>query len=156
MSLESLLQSWTPKNSPVPWITVNVLCFASSAALFLVTLIAEDDSQYRIFAKQSYLFWNFSTTVVWCVEVGLRVYASRREVKLQQRIELAVAAYFTTDSAILLHKFKVKKEDIDVVLFEVAINTLAYLHVLRETMQECREQNRGYHEVDGEELDEAR
>ena len=97
------------------------------------------------FAQQTYLVYNFTTTIVWCIEAFFNsyvLYYQHRErqtnphgdiptsKKLSTYVEWIVAIYFLLDSLHELYKWKFTKQDIDVITISVVITFVVYLYRL--------------------------
>ena len=116
----------SPEQSPLRWAVINAICFLASVALFIDILIAEIDLSERLIARAGYLIWNFGTTVVWLSEVAPTIQYSYPVLKWEHCVETLLAVYFTVDSFHLLYKWKIKKQDIEEELWDVAINAIVY------------------------------
>jgi hypothetical protein len=123
------LQDWAPEKAPVTWTALNVACLVSSILLLCDIIFAQADISERSFALHSYLVWNFSTTVVWCAEIGLS-FLNPGPPTLEQKVELGLAVVFTIDSLRLLIKWKIKHQDIEEALWDVLLNMVSYGYLL--------------------------
>lgn len=61
-----------PDQSPLAWTCINLFCLVWSLILVFDIFLVEEDLEDRPGAAAMYLVWNFGTTAVWCVEVGLQ------------------------------------------------------------------------------------
>ena len=149
------LASYAPATHPVVWCITNSVCAFASALALADLLIATDDFLERPFATALYLIWNFATTGVWLVEIGLTVvwhiwtalnedgnrtmasdagfWSLVTRIPWIPRIELLLAVYFLLDSMRLLWKWQLQGQDVEAELVEVVINFLAYLYMCWET-----------------------
>mmetsp|Transcript_25978 Transcript_25978/g.36617 ORF Transcript_25978/g.36617 Transcript_25978/m.36617 type:complete len:175 (+) Transcript_25978:35-559(+) len=135
------LAGFVPEKNPPFWIVVNGLCLLFSVVLLVLILIAEEESRGKKFAKRCYLLYDFVTTLVWCVEVGLIVWYHGNASSWERRIELLLASYFVPESSYALYRSKVKKQDLNTIFLTVVLSLLAYLYVLVETIKKYARRN---------------
>ena len=123
-----------PAKNPSFWTYVNaILCIWSVVLVYMILVTAEGVVERR-FGEQLYLIWNFATTAVWCLEIGLTVWYHYPQISTwSERIQLAVAVYFLFDSIQLFRKWLNPEKDIDEELLDVLISSFSYLWVLVET-----------------------
>ena len=125
--LTRMLSRITPENSPSLWMTLNAFCFGFATFLLVVAFLSDDDRPVKMFAKQSFLLFNFTTTIVWCMQAGLNILDTDvSRISRYQRIELAVAAYFLIDSTVVLLQWKFKKQKMSLVDLDTGINFIVY------------------------------
>jgi len=129
---------------------VNSLCLLASVVLFMLITIAEEESRGKNFATRCYLFYDFITTLVWCVEIGLMVWYHGNASNWESRIELLLAGYFASESSYALHRSKVKKQDLNTIFITVVLSLLSYLYVLSLTIKKYARLN-GFVELDEQE-----
>jgi hypothetical protein len=154
--LAMLVANWAPSRAPLKWLAVNLVCWVASLVLLAHLLLSlllwevEGDASLKPVAASLYLIWNFSTTVVWCVESGLKFLeqqhvlapTSRPSSSSQPlgsgwalRLEVAVAIYFLADSIHLLIQWRLRDDDLEANLLEASVSSLAYLWVSVECWQ---------------------
>ena len=140
------LKAYAPTNAPRAWIWINTFCLVWSALLFieiLFTLAPLD----RLEGTQFYLAWNFGTTFIWLVEVGLTIYSDMQESNLENGqvslyeyvssktadpegfrliLELMLAFLFLGDSITVFWRWFEVDENIDGELFDTVVSIAAY------------------------------
>ena len=111
---------------------INIACFLASSILLVYLLVAQEvDFAERPFAKGSYLAWNFATTAVWMLEVGLRLYgtyreeATTREKHLWVWLEAVLAVVFLYDSIRLIDQWRLEDQDLEEDMLDVVMNVSA-------------------------------
>jgi hypothetical protein len=121
-----------PEFNPFPWIVINALCCAWSVWL-IYALHDTDTPRERILGTHLYLIWNFVTTIMWCVEVGLIVsYSSPSWVR---KVELVLAFYFMIEALQVAKDWKEPDNQIWLEYFDLSLNSLAYLFELYMSMK---------------------
>ena len=135
-----------PERYPFGWLMVNLVCLVATSVTLGDMLIATDDLSERPRAAALYLVWNFGTTIIWLVEVGLSIALlqsreQERRVSWEKPVELILAIYFTFDSLHLLWKWKVQKQDIEEELFDVSVNLLGFLFISYDTYTTYRKES---------------
>jgi hypothetical protein len=155
--LAILVANWAPSRAPLKWLVVNLVCWVASLVLLAHLLLSlllwevDHDDSLAPFAASLYLLWNFSTTVVWCAESGLKWLEQRVLVTTSlptttttttplvsgwaQALEVVVALYFLVDSIHLLIKWRLQEDDLEANLLEASVASLAYLWVSVECWQ---------------------
>ena len=89
-----LLILLVPETNPLAWTVINSIllmwcCFR------IYEIVHESESvNERPHGEQNYIIWNFVTTTIWCVEIGLIVWYHGKASTWEQRIELVLAIYF--------------------------------------------------------------
>ena len=162
----TLFQTRHPFIPIVIWTALNAAALAASLLLAVELIFALDDWHEKPNAAGLYLIWNFSTTLLWVVEVSFRVYdwrlhhhrrrereigssdgsflSSLRNMTTVDSIELVVewtfAMLFTIDSIKLLIKWKVKNQDIEEDLVEAVLNIIAFGYITIATLQDYHEE----------------
>mmetsp|Transcript_930 Transcript_930/g.1626 ORF Transcript_930/g.1626 Transcript_930/m.1626 type:complete len:206 (-) Transcript_930:239-856(-) len=172
-SFSSIVENWVPSRNPSKWIIINslLLLLLYSFLTAVDILVALREIGEEPVAAKLYLFWNFSTTFIWCIEAGFQswwrkngdhtihsssaaggnlilhhgevvptngsynhyldsyndLYDWWRERK-QEIIELIIAVYFLMNSFTLLWTLKIKDEDAQEELYDVAINIIVYIY----------------------------
>lgn len=116
------------------WFVINIFCVVVSLLLLLDLVYAIHIVSERPFASSFTFVYDFTTTVIWCVEIAARVEVSRRSVEEPSRLtvcltvaEVVVAAYFLWDSGVLLYEWRVRNEEILPQIQDAVFNLLAYL-----------------------------
>ena len=130
-----------PVNAPRLWTLINAICFIWSICLAIDLIYADAPSLLdHLSHKFAYLVWNFGTTIIWLMEIGLTAY----EVELttfdvfyfhdseyiSMLLELMLALYFTIDSLILFVNWHMADFDINDGFWNATISALAYCYVL--------------------------
>eukprot|EP00977_Amphora_coffeiformis_P011258 scaffold2707_cov169-Amphora_coffeaeformis.AAC.14 len=143
--------SWSPAKRPLAWAILNGICFLASALVLVDIFVAQEDLAERPWARGGYLCWNFATTLVWWVEVTLIV-ADHLPAPLswEHWIELLLVVYFVADSAHLLYKWKIRKQNFEEEIADVSVNMTIYLFVLVKGLHLYR-QRRDFIPVQSEE-----
>ena len=81
-----------------------------------------------------YLFWSFTTTFVWVVEVGLSVWHVGKESSCREAVELVVAAYMTYVTAVVMWKHWCRPDkQVEGEVLDVGLTVAAYLYASEET-----------------------
>ena len=139
------LQDLSPPNSPVMWFVVNFLCCVWSLLLFLLILFGTDDSEEKAVIKQHYLFYNFMTTFIWVVEMGLTVWVSHRgrhststsffHVSWEVALEFLVSVYFLIDATVMVIAWDYTKHTLIRMSVDAVVGILAYFYVSSTAFQ---------------------
>lgn len=117
------------------WAVVNAFCLVASVVLLSLIVFCADDRPGKMLAKQSYLFYNLLTTVVWCWEVSLNLQRIHRQQQRQQStallrwttyLELLFAVYFCGDSIKVLVDWKYKKQSMTLIVIDLVVNMIGY------------------------------
>lgn len=163
--LDFTMDYLTPGRNPLLWIIINsFVVLYSLALLLLVAFYAEDEGKWALrMANQSYLVYDFSTTIIWVAETILgaatvidattAARAKRRKQSGKQHhsaaiiheepwkfslpasiLHVIIALFFLLDSFMTLVTWKWRKEDIVVDAMWVVLNLAAYTLVLLETL----------------------
>lgn len=127
------LQQITPERRPLMWAIINGICFAYSLILFIIALHYDEGSKVVKLANQNYLFFNFLTTVVWCLESTLNAFAGTENSTLLYYLQFLLATYFVGDSAAVLYQWKWKQQESEVVILDTVVNAFSYLAALMST-----------------------
>ncbi|CAB9520983.1 expressed unknown protein [Seminavis robusta] len=161
--LEAVMQL-TPGKNPLLWVIINA--FVVMYSLYLLLLVANyaaDDTRKALrLADQSYLVYDFSTTIIWVVETFLGVATIVGEGRKEcwkfsipaSMLHVLVSLFFLWDSYATLDKWKWRQEDIIVDMFWVIMNLMAYLVVLAETTYhfvQLRRRRHQYSQLDNHE-----
>ena len=134
MKNRRITQLIVPETNPLAWTVINCLVFLwSTVVLVLITTTSEGVIQRR-YGEQMYISWNFGTTTIWCLEIGLMVWFHGQASTWEQRIELLLAVYFLFDSVHLFVKWRNPKEDLEEEFFDVLINDIAFLWIHLSTL----------------------
>ena len=96
-------QHLAPNNNPLLWVLVNGFCIVASASLLILTLTDQEES-----ASSVYLPYSLVTTIIWCIELGIKM--KYHAPNWQLFLELAVAFYFTFDSSRTIYMWTVVKD----------------------------------------------
>jgi hypothetical protein len=134
------------------WISLNALALAASLFLAFQLTFALDDWQARPHAAGWYLVWNVGTTLLWAIEVSVRVYEfwSRNTKRwhsmttvdsIELVVEWTFALLFAMDSIHLLIQWKVKKQDIEEDLIQVVLSVIAFGYITIATLQDYHEEH---------------
>ena len=124
-----------PEHCPMAWLVINASILAYSLILFFM-MVCGGPRRFVNFTKESYLWYDFITTAIWCLEAFLREWSSRtshRRYIWMIRIELVLALYFVICSAISLYKFSFRTHKAEGDLINVVINAIAYAYMVFET-----------------------
>jgi len=150
-----LLQNskWSPNHHPAAWFWINAACLAASLVLVADILVCwwDGEPELRPVAAALYLFYNVTTTLVWCFEIGWTAWEQQQTTTTRSkvvddspscmrllhchgvtwpvRIELVLAVVFLVDSVRLLWEWRLRKDDLEANLWEALLNALAYLYV---------------------------
>jgi len=151
MSFAPTLRAWAPKKAPKAWIVINAVCCVWSLLLLLIIIFATDDSAGKRIAKAQYLVYDLATTVVWVAETGLTTVFEYNATSWQQWLEFILAIYFLGDSAVVVHKWKLRKEHTSEMGIAVFIGFGAYLYTTMSSMRDLRRRQEDYVELRDEE-----
>jgi len=126
------LEMCAPEKSPGPWAAVNLGVLTWSVTVLV--LIFLDSNRLDEFRTQMYLFWSFTTTFVWVVEVGLSVWHVGKESSCREAVELVVAAYMTYVTAVVMWKHWCRPDkQVEGEVLDVGLTVAAYLYASEET-----------------------
>ena len=147
--------SIAPIKAPKLWTLINAICLIWSIILAIDFTYSETPSPLNELSnKHAYLVWNFGTTIVWLIEVGLNAY----EIELTffdvlyfhdfedilMFFELLLALYFTTDSLILFVKWQHADFDSNDSIWEAITNCVAYCFAMVKIQMDYPKRKEGY------------
>ena len=157
--MDDWMIQWSPKRHPRGWLVVNLVCLVASLALAAnIVLFFRDDPELRPVGAALYLLYNFTTTLIWCVEIGLTAWEQQAEFSSSSsswlsrllrnttwpvRLELIVAVYFFADSLHLLWKWRLTKNKLEAGLWDAMIGSVAYLYVAYDCWNVLRGRSAG-------------
>ena len=116
---------------------INAVCLAWSI-LLLIEIIFTLGPLDRLEGTRAYITYNFGTTLVWVVEVGLTVLEDvKQSIVLSRRdlFELAVALFFLIDSMRLFLDWYKADVDVGEESLEVLLNFAAYVYLLSKLQE---------------------
>jgi hypothetical protein len=140
MSMKCILR-YSPNKARKAWIWINAAILACSVLLLselLLTFSPED----RLEGTRAYLMYNFGTTFIWSIEVGLLVLdyhelqeRSREDPDPQHHnlysliVELIIALYFFYDSTQVYKQWRnPNADDVEANVLSTIINAATYLY----------------------------
>jgi len=145
-----ILRYLTPGGNPLLWIIINFLVVLYSIFLLFAVgyYVADEGREALRFANQSYLWYDFLTTIVWVLEtfLGAASLLTTAQDESEERnfknisisalliFHFVVSIFFLVDSFNTLITWKWKKEDTVVDAIWVVINLVAYIVALIETV----------------------
>ena len=95
--------------------------------LLIVEQYTDGPGETRAWGSRQYYLWDYTTTIVWVVQIGLLVRFDK--LSWARGVELAVAAYFLWDSASLLQfNLQHPDEDVDEETVIILVIVFAYLY----------------------------
>ena len=123
---------------PKTWIWINAVCLAWSILLFIEIVLTLGLLE-RLEGTRAYITYNFGTTLVWVVEVGLTVLDDMKQsivLSRQDLFELAVALFFLIDSLRLFLDWYKADVDVGGESLDILINfTAAYVYQCRKLQE---------------------
>ena len=121
----------SPLRAPKTWMWINAVCLAWSILLFIEIIFTLGPLD-RLEGTRAYITYNFVTTLVWVVEVGLTVLDDMKQLILSRRdlFELAVALFFLIDSMRLFLDWYKADVDVGGKSLDILINFAAYVYQL--------------------------
>ena len=111
---------------------INAVCLAWSILLFIEIMFTLGPLD-RLEGTRAYITYNFVTTLVWVVEVGLTVLDDMKQQSILSRwdlFELAVGLYFLIDSMRLFLDWYKADVDVGGKSLDILINFAAYVYQL--------------------------
>lgn len=129
--------SCSPLRAPKTWMWINAVCLAWSILLFIEIIFTLGPLD-RLEGTRAYITYNFGTTLVWVVEVGLTVLDDMKQsIVLSRRdlFELAVALFFLIDSLRLFLDWYKADVDVGGESLDVLINFAAYVYLLSKLQE---------------------
>jgi hypothetical protein len=122
----------SPLRAPKTWMWINAVCLAWSILLFIEIIFTLGPLD-RLEGTRAYITYNFVTTLVWVVEVGLTVLDDVKQSILSRRdlFELAVALFFLIDSMRLFLDWYKADVDVGGESLDILINFAAYVYLLK-------------------------
>ena len=125
---------------------MNLTVVLFSVILFFDILTAVDHRSERPGAVAEYLIYNFGTSVLWIVEIALRVDDKSKD---QPHViaEWIVAVYFVCDSIDLLVKWKLTEKDLDGDLVEAFVGIISYSYMAYETFEPYYKSKSEYEQI---------
>lgn len=121
----------SPLRARKTWMWINAVCLAWSILLFIEIIFTLGPLD-RLEGTRAYITYNFVTTLVWVVEVGLTVLDDMKQLILSRRdlFELAVAVFFLIDSMRLFLDWYKADVDVGGKSLDILINFAAYVYQL--------------------------
>mmetsp|Transcript_18177 Transcript_18177/g.42082 ORF Transcript_18177/g.42082 Transcript_18177/m.42082 type:complete len:194 (-) Transcript_18177:128-709(-) len=147
--VETSLKRWAPQNSPLLWVIVNANLLGYSLFLLLATWDGFHNPNVALFAKRSYLIYNFISCFAWCLQVGLNEWNSRtgdRKNIWSLRAELSLAIAIWTLTMISLYNWRIRHRPLKPVLEIVILCVVAFgyatvastLYLMQYQSEDCR------------------
>lgn len=137
------LQGMTPDQRPLMWSIINALCVAYSLILFYIALHYDKGTNVVKLADQTYLFYSFFTTIVWCMESTLNAFVGNQEDSMLLYFQFLLSVYFLGDSGFLLYQWKWKEQELEVVVLDTVVSGISYVAALVSTW-ELYQRRKGY------------
>ena len=151
-----ILKEWVPSQSPRTWLGINAFYFLYSLLISFYIVISLRETGERPGAFGGYLVWNFSTTIIWCLEAGLESLwifettgmAAQEENEGDEGptspwwhklasldyaanvVELLLAMFYVVVSSTLLWEWKIKNQNVEDSLFDVVTNLTFYFYAM--------------------------
>uniref|UniRef100_A0A7S2EUL1 Uncharacterized protein n=1 Tax=Trieres chinensis TaxID=1514140 RepID=A0A7S2EUL1_TRICV len=161
------LVSYSPFRARKTWITINSMCLLWSILLILELAFTLDPLD-RLEGTRVYLSYNFVTTIIWLLEVGLTladVYATnhrescfeclhfrtRQDVELM--VELIVALYFFGGSLQVFFQWYTVDTNVSGQFVDAILNLVAYAYLLWRVMSDRSSDSDGGFYDEGENYD---
>ena len=127
----------SPLRAPKTWMWINAVCLAWSILLFIEIIFTLGPLD-RLEGTRAYITYNFVTTLVWVVEVGLTVLDDMKQQSILSRwdlFELAVGLYFLIDSMRLFLDWYKADVDVGGESLDTLINFAAYVYQLSKLQE---------------------
>ena len=108
------------------WCCMNLMCCVWSILLVL-EIVWTIQPLDRLEGTHAYLVWCFGTTIIWCIEVGVKIWVpsasttASRFATVMLWIEAALAVYFLIDCALLFRQWNRAEDEIEGELIEVSL-----------------------------------
>ena len=128
MTIQAFATKIVPVNCPNLWLGINIVIVIWSF-LLIVSIFLEDTRLDRLQDTHAYLCWNFGTTFLWFVEVGLTAWDHKRNHQpweWTQTIELVAGIYLVGDSIRMFSKWVRPDQDVESELFDCILNLVFY------------------------------
>ena len=166
-SRKRLLRKFSPHRYPQRWLFINVIVLIWSIILFsniVGTRNDNNENDERTTVELEYLVYNFGTSAIWALEVGLNIfdYTDTKEEGVEHSlleqpahsitdasetiplwIEFSLAVYFVIDSAAVV--FHLTRKEVhhlaNGMLLDVVINMLAYFYLVYRQFVDWRKSN---------------
>ena len=132
--MSTCLAKIEPENSPLLWLTLNVICLILSIFFFVVIGLAKQGSISSFIGL--YMFYNLLLCIVWIFEVTLPIMIHGWGVvkNWYKKIEILVVLYFMVDAVITIFAYDKLMTDKIWVLIDAIITTLLFLYMTMETV----------------------
>lgn len=154
---------WVPSLNPQRWLVMNVILVWFSSIILIIEIENPGENGLSL-AAESYIIYNFGTTIIWCFEAGFESWWSIRTRTMSQKdlftwkvffivAEVVVAVFFLVDSCVLFWKWKIVGFDIVSSSYDILANLIFYLYAMT---RDCVRINQQRTDLENQQLNEIR
>lgn len=141
---EIVLSRIAPEVNPMVWLIINSYCLALSYMMLLILIQAPDGSVLWKIASGQYFEYNFVTTIIWCIEIGVTMWYDRimhNTFTSGQVIEFLFAVYFIWDCIDQYMKHKNGEQNKFEDILSLLFNIIVYCHASYQCVLAYRRRN---------------